>query len=138
MAAKKIAGGNRVDPSRRPVSPIVFTVSAYDVRKKRERASALDLERETALMLGARSGNAAGKNLTALGRITAKPVGILVVDLSLLGAKAAYLLAEEYLALASLTAIVRIAHGVLHLHIGFHIFHLFIRHTKSPCVGLIP
>ena len=33
---------------------------------------------------------------------------------------------------AALAAIVGIAHGVLHLHIAFHIFHLFIGHKKSP------
>jgi hypothetical protein len=109
------------------------TKSADDVGEKSERARTLDLERKAALMLGARTGNAAGKNLAALGGIPAKTVGILIVYLCLLGAEAADFFAEKHLSLAtSLSAIIGIAHDVLHLHVAIHIFHLFIRHTKSP------
>ncbi len=116
----------------RSIQRINVLFSAYDVRKHGESACALDLDSKASLMLGAGSGDAAGKNLAPLGGVSAETVGILIIDFRFLGAETAHLLAEKHLAPATAAAVVGIAHGILHRHIIIHISHLFIRHISSP------
>jgi hypothetical protein len=89
-------------------------------------------------VLRAGTGDAAGKNLAALGCISAKHVCIFVVDNNFLGAEPADFLSEKAFAFARTIAVILISSRILLISFGtrdlLHLQYLSFHPYKSPVV----
>jgi hypothetical protein len=100
-------------PTRTPSLMVVLRSLFHDVGQVGEGTGPLDAYGERALVLGAGTGYAAGKDLAPVGGKAAEDIALLVVDLEFLGAELADLLLEKALAAAwCRTPVVAVASGI--------------------------